>query len=142
MMEAGPGLAVLNALAARKLYKLGCQLVSVSQEIDRNQLQDLSAAADVPLSITDFGRPALMTTRAKLPTLFANSSFSDTRGTTLQPEHFGELTILRPTRPFDWRHLRNPAIKAAALVLDLNGYNAIPASEKQPFLFNYDRRLR
>ena len=142
VMEGGPGLAVLNAHAARKLYQLGCQLISVSQEIDMNQLQDLCAAADVPLSITVFGRPALMTTRAKLPTLFANSSFADTRGITLQPEPFGELTILRPTRPFDWRNLRNPAIKAAALVLDLNGYNAVPTPEKQPFLFNYDRRLR
>ncbi len=141
-MEAGPGLAVLNALAARKLFQLGCRIVSVSQEIDKNQLQDLCAATDVPLSITVFGRPALMTTRAILPSLFADSAFADTRGITLQPEHVGELTILRPTRPLDWRNLRNPAIKAAALVMDLNGYNAIPAPEKQPFLFNYDRRLR
>ncbi|MBR4222617.1 MAG: U32 family peptidase [Victivallales bacterium] len=141
-MEAGPGLAVLNALAARKLFQLGCCLVSVSQEIDRNQLQDLCAAADVPLSITVFGRPALMTTRAKLPTLFADTSFADTRGITLQPEHIGELTILRPARPFDWRNLRNPAVKAAELVLDLNGYDSLPPPEKQPFLFNYDRRLR
>ena len=96
----------------------------------------------MPLSITVFGRPALMTTRAKLPLLFADAAFADTRGTTLQPEHTGELTILRPKRPFDWRNLRNPAVKAAALVLDLNGYDAIPAPEKQPFLFNYDRRLR
>ena len=141
-MEAGPGIAVLNALAARKLFQLGCKMVSVSLEIDKNQLQDLCAAADVPLSITVFGRPALMTTRAKLPTLFTNSTFADTRGITLQPEHSGELTILRPARPFDWRNLHNPAVKAAALVLDLNGYDAIPAPEKQPFLFNYDRRLR
>ncbi|MBR4674846.1 MAG: U32 family peptidase [Victivallales bacterium] len=141
-MEAGPGLAVLNVLAARKLFQLGCRLVSVSQEIDKNQLQDLCAAADVPLSITVFGSPALMTTRAKLPTLFAETSYADTRGITLQPEHVGELTILRPTRPFDWRNLRNPAVKAAALVLDLNGNDAIPAPENNQFLFNYNRRLR
>ena len=141
-LEAGPGLAVLNTLAARQLFQLGCRLISVSQEIDKNQLQDLCASAEYPLAITVFSRPALMTTRAKLPPLFDNAEMTDSRNTTLQPEHSCELTILRPAHPMDWRRLRNPAIKAAELILDLNGFRELPPFAPHPFLFNYDRRLR
>ena len=139
--SAGPGLGVLNSLAAKKLYDLGCQSVYVSQEIDRGQLEELCANAEVPLSMTVFGRIALMTTRAELPQLFANSPFKDSRGIVLEPEHSGGLTILRPAKPMDWRGLRNKSARVKNRVLDLHGYRSERVPQ-EPFMFNYDRRLR
>ena len=141
--SAGPGLGALNSLAARKLYDLGCQSVYVSQEIDRGQLEELCANAEVPLSMTVFGHIALMTTRAELPQLFADTPFEDSRGIVLEPEHSGGLTILRPAKPMDWRGLRNKSARVKNRVLDLHGYRGqrVP-QDTQPFLFNYDRRLR
>lgn len=139
--SAGPGLGVLNSLAAKKLYDLGCQSVYVSQEIDRGQLEELCANAEVPLSMTIFGRIALMTTRAELPQLFANSPFKDSRGIVLEPEHSGGLTILRPAKPMDWRGLRNKSARVKNRVLDLHGYRSERVPQ-EPFMFNYDRRLR
>jgi len=140
---AGPGLAVLNSIAATRLCELGCKSVYVASEIDRGQLEDLSAKAEVPLSLTVFGRIALMTTRAELPSLFADSEFTDARGITLEPEHVAGVTMLRPKRPMDWRGVRNRSVKVKNLVMDLHGYRSqrVP-QEAQPFLFNYDRRLR
>ena len=141
--SAGPGLGVLNSLAAKKLYDLGCRSVYVSQEIDKGQLEELCANAEVPLSMTIFGRIALMTTRAELPPMFANSQFKDSRGIVLEPEHVAGLTILRPAKPMDLRGLRNRTARVKNRVLDLHGYKSqrIPA-EPQQFQFNYDRRLR
>jgi hypothetical protein len=141
--SAGPGLEVLNSLAAKKLHELGCQSVYVSQEIDKGQLEELSAKAEVPLAMTVFGRIALMTTRAELPELFADSEFRDARGIALYPGRMAGVTVLRPLQPMDWRGLRNRAVKVKALVMDLHGYRSqrVP-QEPRPFLFNYDRRLR
>ena len=141
--SAGPGLGVLNSLAANKLNEFGCRSVYVSQEIDRGQLEELCANAEVPLSMTIFGRIALMTTRAELPQLFADSPFKDSRGIVLEPEHSAGLTILRPSEPMDLRGLRNKNARVKNRVLDLHGYRSerIPAELPQ-FQFNYDRRLR
>ncbi len=145
-MEAGPGLAVLNATAAEMLHCLGCRSVSVSPEIDKGQLEDLCSAVSVPLSITVFSRPKLMQTRAILPEGFRpedNAKFDDARHIALKPEKCGEITALRPTVPLDWRSLRNPSVHAAMLVTDLSACRNLemPRTDK-PFLFNYDRRLR
>lgn len=141
-MEAGPGLAVLNSAAAEKLHSLGCMSVTVSQEIDKEQLADLCSVAKVPLSIIVYDKPALMTTRAVLPPLFRTSSFSDTRNNTLLPEQCGQLTILRPATPYDWRCIKSAQFKAANIVLGLHGINEIPSPDRNAFLFNLDRRLR
>ncbi len=148
-MEAGPGLAVLNASAARFLEKQGCQSATISCEIDSSQLEDLCQKAVSPLSLCVFSRPPLMQTRVELPADYAPEnarSFTDARGITLRPRREGPLTILRPEKPFDWRLLKNPRVRAAHLVIDLE---ASPDPEwdlihpkKTPFLFNYDRKLR
>ncbi|HOG50253.1 MAG TPA: U32 family peptidase [Lentisphaeria bacterium] len=147
--EAGPGLAILNAAAARHLRQLGCLSVAVSNEIDQNQLENLSAAADTPLNITVFSHPALMLTRAELPAGFSETEaavLTDSRNVSLRPTREGAVIALRPTQPFDWRNLRNARVKAAHLVVDLCGAESspelTPPVATTPFLFNYDRRLR
>ncbi len=151
--EAGPGMAVLNAAAAAFLRRNGCACVAVSPEIDRRKLEELCASCGTPLSLTIFGRPALMATRAELPKDFAPASngqpsapFRDGRGVALQASREGALTLLRPVNPFDWRRLSNVAVRVTHLVCDLCGSGDIAgdlaASGTDAFLFNYDRTLR
>ena len=61
-MESGPGLPVLNSLAARTLADLGVRCVTLSPEADRKQLEELSANCSASCSLVVFGRPALLTT--------------------------------------------------------------------------------
>lgn len=143
---AGPGLAVMNSIAAKSLADVGCKLATVSCELDKKQLEELSAAATTPLALTVFSHPKLMITRAILPEGFNpddKTSFCDSRHLQLHPETDGTVTNLRPVAPLDWRSLRNPAVKAAMLILDITGRdNLPPATVEGASLFNYDRRLR
>lgn len=148
-MEAGPGLAVLNANAARFLEKQGCRSATISCEIDSGQLEDLCQKAVSPLSLCVFARPPLMQTRVELPANFAPehaNAFTDARNITLSPRREGALTVLRPKQPFDWRKLKNPRVRAAHLIIDLeaspNPDRDLNSLDKTPFLFNYDRKLR
>ena len=151
--EAGPGLAVLNPLAAKYLHSLGAVACTVSPEIDLEKFEDLCQSCEIPLTAIVFGRPALMTTRAKLPQEFAPSSdgqtssptFEDGRGTQLFASQAGHLTVLRPKTPYDWRRLSSPKIRVAHLALDLCGSQNITtdlSESKSPFLFNFNRTLK
>jgi putative protease len=145
-MEAGPGMGVLNALAGRALHERGMRCVSLSVEADKRQLQDITAHGDVPWSITVFGRPPLMTTRAQLPNEQHGRLFEDRRGVKMRPHREHGLWTFRPDRPFDLRGLRNPAIRVRHLVMDLVG-SPDPVAEwrHRPqgsrFTFNYKRSL-
>lgn len=142
---AGPGLAVLNSVAASQLATLGCQRVAVSPEIDQEQLQDLCAAATVPLALTVFSHVRLMATRAILPEGFSpddQAQLEDARHTVLVPHVEGAVTALRAQVPLDWRRLHNRSVQVAMLVLDAVGCEQLPTREASGSLFNYDRRLR
>lgn len=146
---AGPGFGVLNAVAAAQLAWLGCERVTVSPEIDQEQLQELCAAATVPLSLTVFSHLRLMVTRAQLPEGFApedDARLEDARHTVLEPRREGAVTALRSAVPLDWRRLRNPDVKVAMIVLDAIGAPRLPGrdapSDGDTSLFNYNRRLR
>lgn len=148
-MRSGPGMAVLNANAARFLAAKGCQPIMISQEIDEIQLEELCQNAEVPLILCVFARPALMLTRVQMPENFKSEnaeSFQDARGIKLQPSKEGLLTVLRPELPYDWRGVKNQKIKVAELQLDLigskNPRNDLASKSKTPFLFNLDRKLR
>jgi len=148
-LEAGPGLAVFNANAARLLHAKGCKIVAISSELDKKQLEELCAVADTPLSLTVMSRLPLMQTRAELPNGYRpedTNSFSDTRELQVLPRHEGALTVLRPVLPYDLRKVNNPAIKAAHLVIDLTASPSPDLELKYPVkhagTFNYDRRLR
>lgn len=117
-LGAGPGLAVLNPLAARALQARGCASAFISPEIDDGKLADLCAAADTPLCLTVFGRPALMQTRAwsKAPPW----QMEDARGSIrIAPRQEGPVVALRPTAPFDWRGLSLAGVRVAELEVDL-----------------------
>ncbi|MBO7741425.1 MAG: hypothetical protein J6S21_02625, partial [Victivallales bacterium] len=147
-------LAVTNPLAAQWLAGLGARCCTVSPEMDQQQLEELSAAANVPLALTVAGRPPLMITRAKLPGEFApgkdgrSAPFADGRGTNLFSEAAGELTLLRPVVPYDLRRSPNQNIRLANIVIDLcgseNPQNELqtPPKDSRLFKFNYDRDLK
>jgi hypothetical protein len=146
---AGAGLAVLNASAARFLSRQGCRYSTISSEIDAEQLQDLCQQAETALLLCVFARPALMQTRVELPAEFSaehQARLQDSRGIALRPRREGAVTVLRPEAPYDWRALRNPQVRVAYLQVDLCGstapYEDLRAVKSEPFLFNYERKLR
>jgi collagenase-like PrtC family protease len=116
-VEAGPGLAVLNSLAARWLAGLGMRSVTLSLEADRRQLEEISARCPVPCSLTVFGRPVLWMSRVepREPTL------TDSRGGTVTARRERGLWVYRPDEPFDLRNVTNERVRARNLVVDLVG---------------------
>jgi putative protease len=146
-MEAGPGLAVLNSLAAKKLASLGLASVTLALEADRQQLEDISEHCPVACSVVVFGRPPLFVTRVELSAdRFADKTLTDRRGVSLRPQQENGLWVFRPVEPFDWRGLRNENIRARHLVMDLIGSPEPGAEFARPAaaparLFNYGRSL-
>ncbi len=117
-LAGGPGMGVLNALAGRTLHSRGCATVHANPEADDGKLGDLCAAAEVPLVLQVFGRPALMLTRAwsKAPPWEMADARESIR---IAPRQEGPVVALRPTEPFDWRGLDLPGLRAAHLEMDL-----------------------
>jgi putative protease len=147
-IEAGPGLAVLNALAARCLSNAGVKCVTLSPEADRRQFEDISAQCGVPCSLVVFGRPPLLSTRVKMPDGMLGEVIADRRGANLIPRRERNLTVFRPAEPYDLRDLRNEKIRVKHLVVDLVGSSdpladwfAVPEKGDEPLRFNYDRTL-
>ncbi len=145
-LEAGPGLGVLNGLAAKALGRLGVRCVTLSLEADCRQYEELTAHCPLPCSLVVFGRPPLMITRVALPEEQLGKRFADRRGTRMIPRREGELVVFRPETPFDLRGLSNQRIAVAHLVVDLVG-SPDPLAEwfdrpgPAAFHFNYDRSL-
>jgi len=147
--EAGPGLGVLNPLAAAMLRKLGARTVTASLEADRRQLEDLCAAAPVGVSLYVFGRPPLATTRVELPSEFQDRVLEDRRSLRMIARRERDLWVFRPETPFDWRRLRNDRIRVKNLVVDLVGspdpigewLHTLPTG-RHATTFNYHRSLQ
>jgi U32 family peptidase len=147
-MESGPGLPVLNSLAAEFLVEKGMKSVTYSPEADRRQLEDLSAHCSVPRSMVVFGRPPLVTTRVEIPESYIGQALTDRRGMRIIPRREHGLYVFRPATPFDLRGLKNDRIRANHLVADLVGsedpisdWQNAPLNEDVTFKFNYDRSL-
>jgi len=149
-LESGPGLPVLNALAARRLRELGIECVTLSLEADRKQLEDVAACCPTPCSLTVFGRPPLLITRVALPReRFHDRIVEDRRGVQLTGRTERGLWVFRPVRPFDLRATRNDRIRVRHLVVDLVGspdplqdWFDVPFDNERTFRFNYARALR
>lgn len=146
--ETGPGLGVLNPLAAAFLRKLGARTVTISVEADRRQIEDICAHAPVGLSLYVMGRPPLAISRAELPEEFLGRLFADRRDLRMKPARQWGLWVFRSVTPFDWRRLRNERIRVKHLVVDLVG-SPDPVGEwlqltssHRPFTFNYHRSLQ
>jgi collagenase-like PrtC family protease len=169
-MEGGPGLPVLNALAARTLAECGMECVTLSQEADRRQLEEATACCGAPCSLVVFGRPVLAVSRVggsflgenvadatanggsrQQRTLGLSASYrilEDRRGVRLTAQRQRGLWVLRPEQPYDLRGCRNERIRARHLVVDLVGssdpagdWYDVPLPKSRPHLFNYDRTL-
>jgi hypothetical protein len=148
-MEGGPGLPVLNSLAARVLAQCGLKCVTLSPEADRRQLEDLTAHCPAPCSLVVFARPALVTTRVQLAQHeFGGKVFEDRRGVQMIPRLENGLWVFRPVEPFDLRGCTNERIRVHHLVVDLVGspdpvgdWYDVPLPKSKRSLFNYDRTL-
>lgn len=149
-LESGPGLPVLNALAARRLREVGIECVTLSVEADRKQLEAVSACCPTPCSLTVFGRPPLLVTRVALDReRFLDQLVEDRRGVQLIGRPERGLWVFRPARPFDLRATRNERIRVRHLVVDLVGspdpledWFHAPFDNERTFRFNYDRSLK
>jgi putative protease len=147
-MEAGPGLPVLNSLAAQVLAEKGIKCVTLSPEADRRQLEELAAHCPVSCSLVVFGRPPLITTRVQVPEQFLGQVLTDRREVQIIPRRERGLCVFRPVDPFDLRGLTNERIRVQHLVVDLVGsddpvgdWKNSPLPEDKTFHFNYDRTL-
>lgn len=142
-LEAGPGLGVLNGVAARALGDRGCEAVHVALEADREQLEEVLRTSPLPCSVLSFGRPALMTTRVELPPEYSRGVLEDRRAVRLRAHAESGSWTLRPVTPMEARG-QLPA-GAAYEVVDLVGstdlagdWTAVGRSELR---FNLDRKL-
>ncbi len=139
----GPGLGLLNALAAKHLNELGFAEGTASVETDASKLEALLARTPLPCTVVAFGRPALLTTRAELPDPVTGAELEDRRAAKLRARRVGSVWELRPVLPFDLRALRLP--DSAHVEVDLVA-SPDPAGEwshrpEQSTRFNYDRAL-
>ena len=147
-LESGPGLPVLNSLAARTLETAGIQGVTLSLEASRRQWEQLTAHCPVSCSLVVFGRPPLITTRVEVPEPYRGRVYRDRRDVQMVPRAERGWWVFRPLQPFDLRASRNPRIRVRHLVVDLiespdpvrEWNRGFRAGERQ-FRFNYDRGL-
>jgi len=147
-MESGPGLPVLNSLAAGTLARLGVEAVTLSSEAGRRQLVEVAAHCPLPCSLVVFGRPRLMISRAEPPPELLGRVLGDRRGTRVTAGQEQGLWVLRPVEPFDLRDLRNDRLRVKHLVVDLTGspnpvrdWTRQPSGRRVPHRFNYERGL-
>jgi U32 family peptidase len=147
-IESGPGLPVLNSLAARALARRGVEAVTLSPEAGRHQLADVAANCPLPCSLLVFGRPRLMISRAEPPPELLGCVLADRRDTRVTSGREGGLWVLRPVEPFDLRDLRNDRLRVKHLVVDLTGspnplrdWTRRPKRRESPHRFNYERGL-
>ncbi|MCC8107906.1 MAG: U32 family peptidase [Planctomycetes bacterium] len=156
----GPGIPILNHLAIKCLRDLGAKGVTMSMEADREQIEDVSASAALPLTLIVYALPVLAYTRIPKAYLLpeagaarADGAWTDRRNISLQPESNGgggAVTVFRSLTAFDWKTLVNDKIRVANLTVDLSG-ESLPVDiwkkfqrpgGKRGFLFNYDRGLQ
>ncbi len=152
----GPGMPVLNHVAAGFLHTLGAESVTVSVEADKKQIEDIVGASPAPLSLMVYARPPLAYTRIPEENLLANGDKSadgewvDRRGITLHPERNASVTVFRSLTPFSWAGIVNKKIRVANIVMDLSA-DAFPVTSwknfikpplRDEFLFNYNRGLK
>lgn len=155
--HAGPGLPVLNHMAAEYWNGWGAKSVTVSLEADRERIESLCTAATVPLRLFIYSHPMLMVTRLPMdllnPGTGADESniWADRRGIKFHPDRLEGTTSFRSLIPFDWSGLNNRRIRVNRLVADLTGeLDPVAAWGRllwqqppgEPFLFNYERGLK
>ncbi|MFV2069790.1 MAG: U32 family peptidase [Pirellulales bacterium] len=147
-MESGPGLPVLNSLAASTLARAGIRAVTLSVEADRRQFKEVTANCPIPCSLIVFGRPPLMISRVEMDPSSHDNTLVDRRNNQVVVRREHGLCVVRPITPFDLRTIHNERICVKHLVVDLVGspdpvkdWRRIPGRNKDLFKFNYERGL-
>jgi collagenase-like PrtC family protease len=145
-IEAGPGLMILNSLAADFLNEKGCRAVSLSIESDCNQIADICEKCSVPLTLYVYSRPVLMISRAELADELYGGVFHDRRKSEMRLGREWKLTVFRPVQPFDMRSVSDERIKVAHIGTDLSG-SRNPCADwlskaDNSSTFNFFRKLR
>ena len=125
-------LPVCNSLAVRLLKEYGIQKVQLWLELEKSELQSLAENSVLPAELYRYGRPVLLTTRARIP---ANGKLTDARGMVFQLEKEGMLTSLRSDKVFSVPSIRY----CHGELWDLR---AARYGEKDTALFNFDYELR
>ena len=125
--EAGPGLMILNPLAAEFLRLKNFCSATVSMEADKEKIAEVCQASPLPLSIVVYGRPVLMFTRIEPdPALLEQGTFiTDKKGMTFCFAKEKFCYSLRPKEPFDLSREKCTEIGVEHIVADLAG-------EKEP----------
>ena len=144
-IEGGPGLMILNSIAADFLNEKGCRSVTLSIESDSSQIADICDKCSVPLTLYVYSRPVLMISRAELADELYGGIFHDRRKSEMKLGREWKLTVFRPVQPFDLRAARDEKIKVAHIGADLSGSRnpcADWSSNTGPSSFNFFRKLR
>ncbi len=144
----GPGIAVLNPLAAQALQNLGFESVSFSLEAGEKQLIDLARSCTAEAMLTVFSRPVLAHTRANFADrLNEDTVLRDARGISLSVHFHKDITELRSTKPFSIGGIDSPEIKARWICADLtNSPNPLKEwknihKTKNKEMFNFEKGL-
>lgn len=146
--EGGPGIAVLNPLAAQALLNSGFSAVTYSLEAGEKQYTDLSVNCPAEATVVIFSRPVLAYTRAEMPEkLEQHTVLRDARGISVRIDTYGDVTELRSTKAYAISGIDNPAITACWLCADLinspkpvNEWKNLPR-KKNKETFNFERGL-
>ena len=125
-------LPVCNSMAVRLLKEYGIEKVQLWLELEKNELQSLAENSVLPAELYRYGRPVLLTTRARIP---AKGKLTDARGMVFQLEKDGMLTSLRSDKVFSIPSVHN-------CYGELWDLRAAGYGEKDTALFNFDYELR
>ena len=125
-------LPVCNSLAVRLLKEYGIEKVQLWLELEKKELQSLAEMSCLPAELYRYGRPVLLTTRARIP---AKGKLTDARGMVFQLDKDGMLTSLRAEKVFSIPSVRD----CAGELWDLR---AARYGEKDAAPFNFEYELR
>ncbi len=140
---AGPGLSVLNSVAADFLHCHGCQSLTISMEADGRQIAELAPRSPVPLILYVLGRPPLLISRVEFPDDFYGKVFEERRNCRIKLEREWGLSVFRAETPFDLRKEVKGNIAVADFAAELPASSSsLPPLSENPATFNYLGRLR
>ncbi len=151
-IETGPGLPILNPLAAQTFKENNASCVTVSSEADRAVMEACTAHSPLPCCVYIFARPPLAISRADLHCRLPQNSRSlhDARGINVNLETWSDIHVLRSRTPYDLSDLSNSRINARWLAADFVGspapfdeWKRLAAKYSSPGQrFNYTRKLQ
>lgn len=124
-------LPVCNSMAAEELRSRGVMMVQGWLELEKKELENLTEKSPLPVEIYCYGRPPLLSTRARIS---AEKSITDLRGEEFRIVRKGILTQILPGKVMEIPHVK----AAAAYLYDFRNASQ---NEKKSVRFNFDTEL-